>query len=387
MEASMSRVISRVLLCVLAIAFVQSTHAASVEQQLVVVSNAKTLGGAFQVAVQVKGTDLPAANTLGSATIDVEYDNTKLTYVNSTLWAFATADGYTRSANNIGTFIRIAVTGGGVNGDGGGLPAGFDIGTTYTTWVQINFTIADPSGTTNLTIASGSNAIGIFENQSNEPLTGVINNQPLSAPINIGNEQLPVQLSSFTAATIQSSGGVLLKWTTLSETNNYGFEIQKSLEGSDTWQTIEGSFVAGNGTTLETHSYSYTDMTASPGAWYYRLKQIDLDDAIHYSESIKPSGVTGVKEKEIPKEFALDQNYPNPFNPSTVINFALPRESMVSLEVYNLIGQRVAVLVNEVKPAGYHSLRFNGASFSSGIYFYSLVTGDTKFLRKMVLVK
>ncbi|MCC6397830.1 MAG: T9SS type A sorting domain-containing protein [Bacteroidetes bacterium] len=256
--------------------------------------------------------------------------------------------------------------------------SGTEVTTGYMDVATLRFAILDPAGNSNLVWDAGGSVV-FKDDESTVVDAGTLNN--------LNTSPLPVQLSSFTAAMIQSSGGVLLKWTTLSETNNYGFEVQKSLEGSDSWQTIEGSFVAGNGTTLESHSYSYTDVSVTPGVWYYRLKQIDLDDAVHYSESIKPSGVTDVKEKEIPKEFALDQNYPNPFNPSTVINFALPRESKVSLEVYNLIGQRVAVLVNEVKPAGYHSLRFNGASFSSGIYFYSLVAGETKFLRKMVLVK
>ena len=154
----------------------------TIDQALAVVLNDKTVGGNFQIQLRVKGTNLPAANTLGSATVDITYDNTKLTFVNSTVWSFGTSLGYTRSATNNTTFVRVLVTGSGVNEDGGGNPPGFDITGTYVTWVQLNFTIDDATGTTDLTIDGTSNAIGLFENYQNEPNTGVINDQPLSDP-------------------------------------------------------------------------------------------------------------------------------------------------------------------------------------------------------------
>ena len=99
------------------------------------------------------------------------------------------------------------------------------------------------------------------------------------------------------------------------------------------------------------------------------------------------TGVTDVAERSLPAAYFLDQNYPNPFNPSTAIAFALPRETRVTLEVYNLLGQRVALLVDDVRPAGYYSQRFDGSSFGSGIYFYRLNAGEVSFLKKMLLVK
>ena len=101
---------------------------------------------------------------------------------------------------------------------------------------------------------------------------------------------------------------------------------------------------------------------------------------------------------EMPTKFALSQNYPNPFNPTTVIRYDLPYQSEVDLTVYNLLGQKVATLVNETQPAGYHHVNWNvrnsaRAELTSGIYFYRLsakniATGQT-FVenRKMVLVK
>ncbi len=364
-----------------------ASYGTTLDQRLELVTNTKTLGGAFQVAVQVKGTDLTAANTLGSATIDVEFDNTKLTFVSGTGWAFATANGYSRSANDITTYIRIAVTGGGVGADAPGDPAGFDITTSYTTWVLLNFTIADVAGDATLTINPGSNAIGLFANHANNPNTGVITDQPLSAPIVITGEPLPIQLASFTAAIQQESGSVLVKWSTASETNNYGFEVQKAPEGSSEYQTIPNSFVAGHGTTVDAHSYSFTDVSVTPGVWYYRLKQTDLDGAIHYSDGIRPTNVTGVEDRPLPTVFALDQNYPNPFNPSTTIEFALPTESQVRLEVYDVLGQLVATLVDDFRPAGYYAQRFDASALGTGIYFYRLSAGENSFLKKMLLVK
>src|SRR3990172_10342465 len=102
----------------------------TIEQRLVVVKNDQSNGGDFQIEVQVKGTSLPAANTLGSATIDVSYDNSKLSFPISdgaTNWAFGGAQGYSRSATNNTTFIRVFVAGGSVNENGGGDPPGFDI--------------------------------------------------------------------------------------------------------------------------------------------------------------------------------------------------------------------------------------------------------------------
>jgi hypothetical protein len=384
----MTRVLWTVVLLASIGALMQVSVAASIEQQLIVVINAKTLNGDFQVALQVKGTDLTAANTLGSATVDVVFENTKLSFQGSSGWAFGSSQGYARTATNNTTYIRVGVLGTTVNGDEGGLPAGIDIGTSYVTWVQLNFKILDPNSSTNVTIASGSNAIGVFGNHSNEPLTGVINNQPLTPPVNITNEALPVQLTAFGASIVQQTGFITLKWSTASEINNYGFEVQKAAtDDGAAYETIANSFVAGHGTTLELHAYAFTDVTASQGTSYYRLKQIDLDGTVHYSDGVRPSGVTDVADRPLPTVYVLDQNYPNPFNPVTTISFALPKESRVTLEVFNLLGQRIAVLVNETRSAGYYTQKFDGTNTGSGIYFYRITAGEFSMSRKLILTR
>ena len=101
----------------------------------------------------------------------------------------------------------------------------------------------------------------------------------------------------------------------------------------------------------------------------------------------RPKNPTGVGDDAVPLTYSLAQNFPNPFNPSTRIYFSIPSQSKVELKVYNLLGQEIATLVNEVKPAGLHNVRFNGASVASGVYIYRLVAGDFTSVKKMVLVK
>ncbi len=99
--------------------------------------------------------------------------------------------------------------------------------------------------------------------------------------------------------------------------------------------------------------------------------------------------LVGVKEAPsvIPTVFALSQNYPNPFNPSTRIEFAVPKESRVRLEVYNMLGQKIATLVDEVRTAGNHAVQFDASGLASGLYFYKLSTNEVSFLKKMMLLK
>jgi FtsP/CotA-like multicopper oxidase with cupredoxin domain len=87
-------------------------------------------------------------------------------------------------------------------------------------------------------------------------------------------------------------------------------------------------------------------------------------------------------------DFSLDQNYPNPFNPSTVINFSVPKENtLVTLKIYNSIGEEVGTLINQVVPAGHHEVNFNARGLASGIYFYTLTAGNFVQSKKMVLLK
>lgn len=97
--------------------------------------------------------------------------------------------------------------------------------------------------------------------------------------------------------------------------------------------------------------------------------------------------ITSVEENEIPNGYALEQNFPNPFNPTTSIRFTLAKPEVVKLTVYNILGQRVATLVNGPMTAGQHIIHFNASNLASGIYFYGIEAGSFKTFKKMILLK
>ena len=190
------------------------------------------------------------------------------------------------------------------------------------------------------------------------------------------NNVLPVELSSFTSAI--NKRDVTLRWSTASETNNSNFEIERS--------SVNGSYskvgsVAGNGTVSSTSNYFFTDRNLSSGNYSYRLKQIDFNGSFEYFNLNNEVNVG------IPSKFELSQNYPNPFNPSTTINFDIPSDGKVSIKLFDMSGKEVAVLVNEVKTAGYYSVNFNASSLSSGIYFYNITADNFTSTKKMTLIK
>ncbi len=195
-----------------------------------------------------------------------------------------------------------------------------------------------------------------------------------------GSITIPVELTSF-AATV-TEAGVQLDWSTATETNNKGFEVERSTDNS-VFSSI--AFVQGNGTSTERHSYSYVDNSTTNSKVYYRLKQIDFDGSYSYSNTIEA-------DFAIPASFELSQNYPNPFNPTTTINFSLPMAAKVVVKVFDILGREVVTLANQDFEAGKFNLQFNAANLSSGTYFYTInaegINGN-KFhqVKKMMLIK
>lgn len=191
---------------------------------------------------------------------------------------------------------------------------------------------------------------------------------------------LPVELKSFTAE--NKNNNVLLKWRTETETNNYGFEVNRKDKNGISSEVLfkKIAFITGSGTTSIPHDYSYIDKIPEPDKYTYRLKQIDYDGSYEYSNEVQVDVSVALK-------FSLEQNYPNPFNPTTTINYQLPITNIVSLKVYNALGEEVAALVNEEKPAGTYEVKFDAFNLSTGIYFYKLTSGDYDEVKKMLLLK
>ena len=190
-----------------------------------------------------------------------------------------------------------------------------------------------------------------------------------------GIEVIPVELISFTANMVENK--VRLEWSTATETNNRGFEIEQS---SDKSNFTKIGFVEGHGTTTEIHEYSFITKPAYAGLNYYRLKQIDYDGTFSYSKVIEA-------EFDIPDKYSLSQNYPNPFNPTTKITYTIPKEGKVSVKIFDMIGREVATLVNEEKPVGNYEVTFDATVLPSGVYFYQLKAEKFIETKKLILLK
>ncbi len=236
----------------------------------------------------------------------------------------------------------------------------WQLGAGDTLWLHV--TIPEVSGTVHLHAEDPFGGAFVNANQydgasrwyyvDNSALTQLNITLSYTAPI-------PVELTSFAASVVGNK--VELSWETATETNNEGFDILRS---NDNNRFKKIGFVSGNGTSSEPVKYSFSDEKPLSGTNYYRLKQIDFDGAESYSEIIEVNFV--------PSEFSLEQNYPNPFNPVTKIKFALPAESKVSLNIYNVVGQKVGSIARGNFKPGVHEVEFNASSLSSGVYFYTI---------------
>ena len=198
----------------------------------------------------------------------------------------------------------------------------------------------------------------------------------------IKNPVTPVDLVSFTS--FYENNLVYLNWSIASELNNRGFEIERSNNKTD-WRLI--GFREGKGTTTEPQAYVFIDDLFGNDSYrlYYRLKQIDYNGSFEYSDV--------VEVYTTPSNFSLSQNYPNPFNPNTKIKYTIPsvgtqRAVSVQLKIYDVLGNEVATLVNEYKPAGNYEIEFAARDgLAAGIYFYQLKVNDFVASKKMLLLK
>ena len=189
--------------------------------------------------------------------------------------------------------------------------------------------------------------------------------------------QLPVELAHFDA--FMNEGTVHLTWTTHSESNNAGFEVQRSEGNQEKWFML--GFIDGQGHSSRTIDYSIKDnlTNITESQVTYRLKQIDFDGSFTYSEEIS-------LQIPAPNTYTIT-GYPNPFNPVATIEYRVPTDSHVKVSVYDIQGRQVMTLVDDQKPAGRYTAVLDGTSLASGIYVYTLETGSQVISKTLTLLK
>ncbi len=288
------------------------------------------------------------------------------------------------SANN--TASKLAIQNSWAKADLGGGDVGFDLtntlGTTAQVYVHVKMKILDESQTSGISFDP---TVTDFDQQQFYFTSG--DNQTKYSPVNTGaalDVPLPVELQSF-KATNQKGSSVELEWATATEVNNYGFEIERKVvkaadenEEAGTWEKV--AFVEGSGNSNSQKIYNFVDKNPVGGTTFaYRLKQIDIDGTFEYSDEIEV--------KVLPSKYDLYQNYPNPFNPTTKIKFSLPENAKVKIAVYDILGRELTTLINKNIEAGYHSINFDAAQFTSGVYLYTIETSKFTKVKKMLLLK
>ncbi len=237
--------------------------------------------------------------------------------------------------------------------------------------IYIGFTV--PSGSVNIISSNTVTGNRSYSYNSSAWNSVSTNDYEMRAVIN-DNTAFPVELTSFTAKS--TNEGIQLNWTTATEVNNYGFEVEK--KSNTSWKEI--GFVKGHGNSNSPKDYSYIDNSVTNGSdLQYRLKQINNDGSFEYSNPVTVTLSVA--------NFGLSQNFPNPFNPTTSIRYFISKNSFVTLTVYDMLGKQVERLVNGVKAIGSYNAEFNGSNLSSGVYMYRLVITPTDGSKGFIAVK
>jgi hypothetical protein len=242
------------------------------------------------------------------------------------------------------------------------------------------YPITDLSGTFGLTWKQGVGGTVVTSYANADPWPS---SPAVGSLASIPNSPLPIELSSLTAA--GQGRDVNLNWSTKTEVNSSKFEVERTAANTQNW--IKVGVVTAAGNSNSTKEYSFTDKKLNSGKYIYRLKMVDADGSFKYSDAVEA-------EVALPKEYAISQNYPNPFNPSTRIDYQLPFDSKVTLELYGITGEKVATILNGELAAGYYTSDINASALNlaSGVYIYRMVAQNPSAqnfvqVKKLMLTK
>jgi len=203
---------------------------------------------------------------------------------------------------------------------------------------------------------------------STAPNLSTLNLQPVNCAF------LPVTLSDFRIST--QADDVTLHWTTASENNNRGFEIQRSNNGTQ-WTAI--GFVNGAVNSQVQRTYQYQDKDLKEGRYFFRLKQVDLDGKFTHSKILNAVINTGKAG------FTLGQNYPNPTHGNTTITYTIPFRSHVQIALYDMQGRLVRQIVNESREPGYYTADLDTKGLGKGVYHYKMKAGEFQEVKRLLV--
>ncbi len=212
----------------------------------------------------------------------------------------------------------------------------------------------------------------------NGPGSEVVTGQELGGDIVIDATLTRVELSDYSARS--DNGFITLNWGTADEEDNAGFYVDRSSNPEGPFERLTNDLVTGSG------QYMYTDTKVEVGQEYtYRLVAMSRN-------GIQQLLGTVTQKAQAPRAYKLEQNFPNPFNPQTTINYQIKEPADVSIQIYNMRGQRVRNLVQQKMKAGFYSSVWDGRNdqglqLSSGVYIYRIQANDFTYTRKMQLMK
>jgi len=265
-------------------------------------------------------------------------------------------------------------------------------------WNSVGWVIS-PSGGTSIYYYVKNNTAGVPGDYPPDGLWSIENDAigAPPAPSSVYDAALPVELSRFSAEVAQN--GVLLKWSTESETNNLGFILERNV-GADHdppsevgmgWQTIASyqtnPDLQSQGNTSSSTDYSFIDGNTKLGWTYsYRLSDVSRTGTAHVTDAIQ------IALPDAPKETVLAPPFPNPFNPQTKISYQLAESGLVTITVYDILGRKVMALLNEEQRAGSYSFHWlgqddAGRQAASGTYILRLITGEVVQSQKVLLMR
>lgn len=239
------------------------------------------------------------------------------------------------------------------------------IGTTFTDLVRFTFDVTDPGQTSQIAWLTDDTRTILLDGTDDAT-------QLANGTFTGDSGSLPVELTAFTAT--RDGAAVRLAWTTASETRNAGFGVEHAAPGAD---FAEVAFVAGKGTTSERSAYALDVPATALGTHRFRLRQVDVDGATAYSPTVEVA-------IEAPRVFALAQNAPNPAAGRTRIGFTVPEDGPATVDLYDLLGRRIARLFDGVARAGQiETVDLDTGDLATGVYVYRLSHGsrtDTRTL-------